>query len=552
MIKHKIVQILNAAAIEAQEKGQLPPVALPEITLEHPQNPQHGDYASTLPLKLAKAGRLNPLTLAQKLADLLPRTEEVESISVAAPGFINFVIAKKWLAQQVEEIMSSGEKYGNLDLGSGSSVQLEFVSVNPTGPLHVGHGRGAVLGSTLASVLKAAGYNIETEYYVNDAGSQMNSFYRSLYTRYLQEMGREAELPPDGYQGENIVELAQDIIAEKGDALLALSPDESTQEIGKIGQSKVMATIRADLELLGVSFDVWFSERTLFEQGQYERAMELLHKGEHITEKEGAQWFVSSALGEDKDNVLVRSNGTPTYFASDIAYHYNKFLERNFSRVINIWGADHQGHVSRMKAVLSALGLAPERLHIIIAQMVTLRRKGELLRASKRTGELIILRELIEEVGADACRFFFLSRSADSQMDFDLDLAKEQSADNPVYYVQYAHARISSIMRLAEEKKIDCSNGDVLLLTNDAELNLIRKMVVLPELIELVAQRLEPHHLPHYAQELATSFHWFYKQCRVVSSDEPLTLARLKLVRAAQIVLAKTLSLMGMSAPEKM
>ncbi|MFC1993955.1 arginine--tRNA ligase [Chloroflexota bacterium] len=552
MIKHKIVQILNAAAIEAQEKGQLPPVALPEITLEHPQNPQHGDYASTLPLKLAKAGRLNPLTLAQKLADLLPRTEEVESISVAAPGFINFVIAKKWLAQQVEEIMSSGEKYGNLDLGSGSSVQLEFVSVNPTGPLHVGHGRGAVLGSTLASVLKAAGYNIETEYYVNDAGSQMNSFYRSLYTRYLQEMGREAELPPDGYQGENIVELAQDIIAEKGDALLALSPDESTQEIGKIGQSKVMATIRADLELLGVSFDVWFSERTLFEQGQYERAMELLHKGEHIAEKEGAQWFVSSALGEDKDNVLVRSNGTPTYFASDIAYHYNKFLERNFSRVINIWGADHQGHVSRMKAVLSALGLAPERLHIIIAQMVTLRRKGELLRASKRTGELIILRELIEEVGADACRFFFLSRSADSQMDFDLDLAKEQSADNPVYYVQYAHARISSIMRLAEEKKIDCSNGDVLLLTNDAELNLIRKMVVLPELIELVAQRLEPHHLPHYAQELATSFHWFYKQCRVVSSDEPLTLARLKLVRAAQIVLAKTLSLMGMSAPEKM
>ncbi|MFC1974037.1 arginine--tRNA ligase [Chloroflexota bacterium] len=552
MIKHKIVQILNAAAIEAQEKGQLPPVALPEITLEHPQNPQHGDYASTLPLKLAKAGRLNPLTLAQKLADLLPRTEEVESISVAAPGFINFVIAKKWLAQQVEEIMSSGEKYGNLDLGSGSSVQLEFVSVNPTGPLHVGHGRGAVLGSTLASVLKAAGYNIETEYYVNDAGSQMNSFYRSLYTRYLQEMGREAELPPDGYQGENIVELAQDIIAEKGDALLALSPDESTQEIGKIGQSKVMATIRADLELLGVSFDVWFSERTLFEQGQYERAMELLHKGGHIAEKEGAQWFVSSALGEDKDNVLVRSNGTPTYFASDIAYHYNKFLERNFSRVINIWGADHQGHVSRMKAVLSALGLAPERLHIIIAQMVTLRRKGELLRASKRTGELIILRELIEEVGADACRFFFLSRSADSQMDFDLDLAKEQSADNPVYYVQYAHARISSIMRLAEEKKIDCSNGDVLLLTNDAELNLIRKMVVLPELIELVAQRLEPHHLPHYAQELATSFHWFYKQCRVVSSDEPLTLARLKLVRAAQIVLAKTLSLMGMSAPEKM
>jgi len=552
MIKHKIARILEEAVIQAQEKGLLPPVALPDITLEHPQNPQHGDYASTLPLKLAKAGRLNPLTLAQKLVDILPQTEEVERISVAAPGFINFVIAKKWLAQQVEEIMSAGEKYGNVDLGKNSRVQLEFVSVNPTGPLHVGHGRGAVLGSTLASVLKSAGYYVESEYYVNDAGSQMNSFYRSLYARYLQALGKEAELPPDGYQGENLVELAKEIITEKGDVLLALSPDEATREIGAIGQAKVMTAIRADLELLGVSFDVWFSERTLFEQGQYKIAMDMLQQGGHIAEKEGAQWFASSALGEDKDNVLVRSDGTPTYFASDIAYHYNKFLERNFSRVINIWGADHQGHVSRMKAVLSALGIAPERLHVIIAQMVTLRRGGELLKASKRTGELITLRELIEEVGADACRFFFLSRSADSQMDFDLELAKEQSADNPVYYVQYAHARIASILRLAEERKIDCSNGDVSLLTSDAELSLIRKMVTLPELIELVAQRLEPHHLPYYAQELATSFHWFYKQCRVVSSDEPLTLARLKLVKAAQTVLARTLTLMGMTAPEKM
>ncbi|MFC2059125.1 arginine--tRNA ligase [Chloroflexota bacterium] len=552
MIKHKIAQILKEAAVQAQEKGLLPPVALPEITLEHPQNPQHGDYASTLPLKLAKAGRLNPLTIAQKLADLLPRTEELESISVAAPGFINFVIAKKWLTRQVEEIISAGEDYGNLDLGSGSRVQLEFVSVNPTGPLHVGHGRGAVLGSTLASVIKSAGYYVESEYYVNDAGSQMNSFYRSLYARYCQALGREAELPPDGYQGENLVELAKEIITEKGDTLLALPPDEATREIGAIGQDKVMAAIRADLELLGVVFDVWFSERTLFEQGQYKIAMDMLQQGGHIAEKEGAQWFASSALGEDKDNVLVRSDGTPTYFASDIAYHYNKFLERNFSRVINIWGADHQGHVSRMKAVLSALGITPERLHVIIAQMVTLRRGGELLKASKRTGELITLRELIEEVGADACRFFFLSRSADSQMDFDLELAKEQSSDNPVYYVQYAHARIASILRLAEEKNIDCSSGDVSLLTSDAELGLIRKMVMLPELIELVAQRLEPHHLPYYAQELATSFHWFYKQCRVVSSDEPLTLARLKMVKAAQTVLARTLTLMGMSAPEKM
>ncbi len=552
MLKYKIARLLEQAAKAAQVEGLLPAIALPEVIVERPQNPEHGDYASSLPLKLAKAARMDPLAIAKTLADLMTETREVEKVSVAAPGFLNFFLTDKWLAEQVEEILSAGKSYGNLAIGKGTRVQIEFVSVNPTGPIHVGHGRGAVLGSTLANVLSAAGYAVEREYYVNDAGNQMDAFFRSLYCRYLQALGRECEMPADGYQGYYPVELAKKIGDEKGKAFLDMPAEQAVQEIGKIALPRVIADIKSDLKLLGVEFDVWFSERTLFEKGQYERAMALLRKGGYIEEREGAQWFVSTALGEDKDNVLVRTNGAPTYFASDVAYHYNKFLERGFNQVINIWGADHQGHVSRMKAVVGALGIKPERLKIIISQMVTLRRGETLIRVSKRTGELITLRELVEEVGADACRFFFLSRSADSQMDFDLELAKKESVDNPVYYVQYAHARICSILRLAQEQKIDCSKGDVGLLTHKAELDLIRQMMSLPEIIELTAQKLEPHHLPYFAQDLATLFHTFYKQCRVVSKDGALTGARLKLVKAAQIILAKTLGLMGMTAPERM
>jgi arginyl-tRNA synthetase len=552
MLKYKIARLLEQAAKKAQAEGLLPAIALPEVIVEHPQNPEHGDYASSLPLKLAKAARMAPMTIADTLAKLLTETREVKKVSAAAPGFLNFTLTDKWLAEQVEEILSAGKDYGNLALGRGTRVQIEFVSVNPTGPIHIGHGRGAVLGSTLANVLSVAGYTVEREYYVNDAGNQMDAFFRSLYCRYLQALGKECEMPADGYQGYYPVELAKKIVAEKKKAFLDMPSEQAVQEIGKFAVPGVIADIKSDLKLLGVEFDVWFSERTLFEKGQYERAMALLRESGYLEEREGAQWFISTALGEDKDNVLVRTNGAPTYFASDVAYHYNKFLERSFDQVIDIWGADHQGHVSRMKAVVGALGIKPERLKIIISQMVTLRRGETLIRVSKRTGELITLRELVEEVGADACRFFFLSRSADSQMDFDLELAKKESADNPVYYVQYAHARIASILRLAQEQNIDHSKGDVGLLTHEAELDLIRKMVSLPEIIELAAQKLEPHHLPYFAQDLATSFHAFYKQCRVVSEDKVLTGSRLKLVKATQIILAKTLSLMGMSAPERM
>jgi len=552
MIKDEIAELLRQAANEAQLRNLLPPLAMPEIIVERPQNPEHGDYASPLALKLARAARMNPLTIAQSLVSLIQLPTGIEKIAVAAPGFINFSLRSDWLTRQVEEIMGAGEDYGNLDLGKGVQVQVEFVSVNPTGPLHVGHGRGAILGSTLANVLSAMGYKVVREYYINDAGSQMEAFYRSLYARYQQELGSAVEMPFEGYFGLYMIDLAREIVAQEGDRFLAMPSTEAVRELGQIGMEKVLHSIKADLELLGVTFDVWFSERSLFDHGQYDRAMALLGEKGHVSKKEGAVWFVSTALGEDKDNVLVRSDDSATYFASDIAYHYNKFIERGFDKVINIWGADHQGHVSRVKAVMGALGIDPERLQIIIAQMVALKRGEEMIKVSKRTGELVTLRELVDEVGVDACRFFFLSRSADSQMDFDLELAKRQSTDNPVYYVQYAHARISSIMRLSQEKGIDYRQGDTSLLATEPELELVRKMLQLPEVVEMVVSTLEPHHLSYYATDMATTFHDFYEKCRVVSDDEALTRARLKLVAAAKIVLAKTLRLMGMSAPERM
>ncbi len=553
MLKQRLVELLTRAANEAQKLGKLPVVTLPEVVIERPQNPEHGDYASSFPLKLARTTGLSPLIIANEMVGLMTPSPEIGSIAVAPPGFINFTLKSDWLTRQVDSILEAGDAYANLDLGQGGRVQLEFVSVNPTGPLHVGHGRGAILGSTLANVLTSAGYTVEKEYYINDGGSQINAFYRSLYVRYQQCLNVDAELPSDGYLGGYMIDLAGEIMAEEGDRFLTLPEPEAVSQLGRLGLAKMMKQIKSDLELLGVSFDVWFSEQSLYDGGQYQTAMSLLRQEGYIAEKEGATWFVSTALGEDKDNVVVRSDGAPTYFASDIAYHYNKFLERKFDTVINIWGADHQGHISRMKAVVGAMGINPEQLKVIISQMVTLHRGDELIRISKRSGDIITLREVVEEVGADACRFFFLSRSTDSQMDFDLELAKKESLDNPVYYVQYAHARIASILRLAQERGIDYTDGDVSLLTTEPELTLIRKMLLLPEIVEIVACTLEPHHLTYYAQDLATIFHSFYKQCRVVSPDnEVLTKARLKLVEAAKLVLAKTLHLMGMTVPDRM
>ncbi|HXZ30089.1 MAG TPA: arginine--tRNA ligase [Dehalococcoidia bacterium] len=552
MLRQELTRCLQQAVLKAQQEGDLAAASLPEVLIEHPQNPEHGDFASGLPLRMARALRMSPLAIAEKVSEHIVRPPQVDRVWIAPPGFINFTLRGDWLSTEVKSILAAGEAYGDIEIGQGKRVQLEFVSVNPTGPLHVGHGRGAVLGSTLANVLTAAGYAVEREYYINDMGTQITNFGRSLYARYQQCLGKEAAMPPDGYHGNYMIELAKEVIQEQGDRFLSLPEGEAVSQLAEAGVVKMLQTIRHDLELLDVVFDNWFSERSLYQGGQYDKVMGLLRSEGYVVEKANATWFESSSLGEDKDNVLVRGDGSPTYFASDIAYHYNKFLERKFDKVIDIWGADHQGHVPRMKAVLKALGRDPEQLKVIICQLVTLRRGDEIVKVSKRSGDIITLQEVIEEVGRDACRFIFLSRSADSQMDFDMELAKKQSTDNPVYYVQYAHARIASILRLAKQREIDYSQGDVSLLSTEPELTLIRRLILLSEIIERVAVTLEPHHLPYYAQDLATVFHSFYKQCRVVSKDEALSKARLKLVKASQIVLAKVFDLMGMATPENM
>jgi len=553
IIRDEIARQVMEAAAQAQREGLLPPTALPEVVIERPPRPELGDYATSLPLRLARAARSNPLAIARAIAERIPGSEAVAQVEVAPPGFINFRLSDAWLARQVEAILEAGPAFGDVPLGRGERVQVEFVSANPVGPLHVGNGRWAAVGSTLALVLQAAGYEVEKEYYINDLGSQVDAFARTLYARYQQLFGRPVEVPADGYPGQYMIELAREIKEEQGDRFLGPPEGPPPPALTELGLEKMLAIIRDDLLALGVAYDVWFRESSLHApDGPYQRAMALLREGGYVAEKEGALWFVSSALGEDKESVLVRSDGSPTYFASDIAYHYDKFLVRGFQRVINIWGADHQGHVPRMKAAVAALGIDPQRLDILLGQLVTLKRGGEVVKISKRSGEIITLREVIEEVGADACRFFFLSRSLDAAMDFDLELAKRQSSENPVYYVQYAHARIAGILALARERGLEYADGDVALLTHPAELALLRQMVRLPELVETVARTLSPHHLPYYALDLATAFHDFYEKCRVVSDDLALTKARLKLVAAAKVVLARALSLMGMTAPERM
>lgn len=561
MTRERIADLVRQGLAAAQEAGELPAAAdgmdsaADDAPVERPQNADHGDFATSLPLKLARPLRMNPLAIAQRIAVHMPPDAMIESASAAPPGFINFTLRTAWLQEQVAAVIDAGPEYGNVDAGKGTRAQIEFVSANPVGPLHIAHARGGVTGSALANAMAAAGYDVQREYYFNDAGAQIGHFGRSLHARYLQRCGKPAEVPEDGYHGEYMVELAAEIFAESGERFLAMPDADAQGELAKIGVAKFMARIREDLQRLRIEFDEWVSEASLFANGQFDRSMELLRERGYVSESEGAVWFASTALGDEKDKVLVRSNGVPTYFASDVAYHYNKFFERGFEHVINIWGADHQGHAPFMKAVVAALGMPPERLTLIINQMVTLKRGEETVRISKRTGDIVTLREVIDEVGADACRYFFLSRAARSQMDFDLELAKLQSQENPVYYIQYAHARIASVLALAEERGIDRAGADLSLLTHDAELALVRKMLELPEVIEMIARSLEPHHLPHYASELAAAFHWFYQNCRVVSGVEgelELSKARLKLVEAAKVALARCLSLMAMSAPDSM
>jgi arginyl-tRNA synthetase len=551
-IRQDIAELVDSAARAAQKAGDIPAVVLPEPSVERPARPEHGDYASSLPLRLARAARQNPIALAETIAKEMSAHAAIGEVSVAPPGFINVKLADAWLAGQVNDILAAGASFGGGNLGNGRKVQIEFVSANPTGPLHVGNGRWASIGDSLARVLAAAGFAVEKEYLVNDQFTQVDTFAATLLVRYKQLFGFEAEIPPEGYPGEYVIDLARQARDQFGDRFL--QAEVAPPELRRFGVESMIASIRADLEAMNVHYDVWFFESSLYgEGGCYAQAMQRLRDQGAVVEKEGAVWLASSALGEERDNVLIRSTGIPTYFASDIAYHYDKFFRRGFDQVIDIWGADHQGHVSRVKTAVQALGVPEGGLDILIGQLVGLRRGGEIVRLSKRAGEIITLREVVDEVGADACRFFFLQRSADSQMEFDIDLAKRQSNENPVYYVQYAHARIAGILAQASERGLSPEGGEVRLLAHPAELALVRKMLLLPELVESIAESREPHHLPHYALDLATVFHDFYERCRVLNADEPeLTRARLRLCAAAKAVLARALDLMGMSAPERM
>ncbi len=550
-----ISDLVKQALQAAQSSGDLPQAGEVEVAIEKPKQAEHGDFSSSVALSLARVMRMAPVTIAEQIASHTPSSTLVNKVSAAAPGFVNFTLSDTWLVDQIERILSEGEAYGNTTDGQGIKVQVEFVSVNPTGPLHVGHARGAVLGSGIANVLEAAGYEVQREYYVNDAGAQMRVFYDTLYARFMQAAGADVPLPDPAYPGEYLADLAAEIHEENPD-LAQSSEEEIKSKISPIALERTLTEIRSVLSALRIEYDNWFYESSLTAEGTLAETLKLLDENGYIVERDGARWFKSTAFGEEEDDVVVRSGDhIPTYFGTDLAYHYDKFIKRRFDRVINVWGADHHGHVSRLEAAVKALGGDPDNLTIILNQIVSFKNEGETVRFSKRKGNIVTVDELVEEVGADACRFIFLSRTANAQMEFDLALATRQSSENPVYYVQYAHARLAAILRNASEQGISSDGADVSLLQHHAELELLRRLTELPDVIHRAARNLEPHHLPYYAMELAKTLQRFYEQCRVISDDPadmPVTKARLRLVEAAKTVFARTLGLMGMSAPERM
>ncbi len=562
LIKNHLAELVKQALAAAQNANALAAFPLPEVFVERPQKKEWGDWATAAPLKLARAAKRAPLQIAQAIAAHIPPDEAVAQVTASAPGFVNFVLSDAWLARQVETILAAGARFGDVTPARHLKIQVEYVSANPTGPLTVGSGRNAAIGDTLANALEALGHTVQREYYVNDAGSQVRHFGESLFARYAQALGKDEPFPADGYQGAYIVAMGQEFARQYGDQYWRMPRAQAIRELGRQGIAQVLRANAATLARLNVRFDEWFSERSLYESGLFAQVLQKLRDQRLVIEKEDAVWFAATELGLAQDAVLVRSpqviaeaDERPTYLASDVAYVWNKLVVRGFDRAIYVWGADHHGDVPRVLAAARALGLDPARVSILLYQFVTLRRGGQVVRMSKRTGEFVTLDELIEEVGPDAVRFMLITQSANATIDFDLDVAVEHSDENPVYYVQYAHARIASILKHAAELGATSAGGDVSLLTHPAELELIRAMLRLPEIVELVATKLEPHHLPHYAIELAGIFHSFYKQCRVVSSDPAdaaLTRARLKLVQAAKIVLARTLNLMGVRAPEAM
>jgi len=558
MARDAIIAALAEAISRAQNAGDLPTSVSPRIELQTPRDPRHGDIATSIALALANEVGAAPRELAERLVSHLRLPDDlIEKVEVAGPGFINFTLAPAYLRGLVRAVLEQGDRYGRSNAGGGKSLLLEFVSANPTGPIAVVQGRAAAIGDTLAKLFEHTGWRVSREYYINDAlnSTQIQRFAETLEARYLQKFGQRVSIPEDGYQGDYVVDMAEELAQAEGDRYLRMSREERLAALYEYSLNSIVGGQRRDMDAFGVQFDTWFHESALYQSHEVEAAIEALKARGYTYEADGALWLKATELGDEQDHVLVRSDGRPGYLAADIAYHRNKF-DRGFDRLIDIWGPDHQGHVRRTKAGVRALGYDPSRFEILIHQIVRLFRGSEMVRMSKRAGDIIPLSALLEDVGADAARFFFLMQSLDSHLDFDLELAKKQANDNPVYYVQYAHARICSILREAQERGVGAGG------TNPApnldrlgepdELALIRKLAELPDEIADATERYEPHRMTRYAREIASVFHGFYTNCRVLTDDADLTAARLGLVQATLTVLRTVLRLLGVSAPEKM
>ena len=549
-IKETLTKAILDAARAAIEAGELPAGELPEVVLEVPPEKAFGDFATNFAMQSARVFHKSPRQIAEVISARIAG-DWLDHTQIAGPGFLNFYLKANVLYDSFAQILAAGEAFGQLPKKDAGRIQVEYVSANPTGPLHVGHGRGAAAGSALVNLLRAAGYDVESEYYINDAGNQMNILAASVNARYLELLGKEVTFPENGYHGADIIDTAKRIIKKDGDKYLALSEGERLEIFKDLAYKEKLALLKEDLEAFHVTFDKWFSERTLHPDA-IRAAVEKLKANGNIYEKDGALWLKSTAYGDDKDRVVIRDNGVPTYLAADIAYHDNKYA-RGFERLINIWGADHHGYVCRVKAAMSALGHDAERLKVLLLQMVALYRDGELVKMSKRTGQSVTLNELMEEVGTDAARYFFLMRSLDSQLDFDLDLAKKKSNDNPVYYIQYAHARIMSIFRQAEEAGLKLSaKPELSLLTDASEVELIKKIEEYPEEIDRAASDYAPQRIARYAYDIAALFHSFYNKCRIMGTEPQLAEARLALVTVTAHVIRHSLGILGVSAPEHM
>lgn len=569
-IRESLESVLYQALKAAVEAGELPLNEIPQPSLERPREEGHGDWACTIAMRLAKAAHMNPRAIAQVIVDHLPANNLVESFEIAGPGFINLSLTNASFQAVVSEARQQGSDFGKSELSEPCKVNLEYVSANPTGPMHVGHGRWAALGDAIARVMRHAGYSVDEEFYINDQGNQMNVFGNSIVVRYQQLLGQDVEMPEACYGGAYIKDIAQAIIDADGDKWLDANEDERLVDFRERGYAMMLDSVKDTLSTFGNNFDTWFSERSLFvadENGEtkQQRAFDVMNEKGLLFEAEGATFFRSTDYGDDKDRVLVKANGDLTYFMSDVAYHYDK-MQRGYDHLIDIWGADHHGYIQRCKAMMAAWGY-PDALEVVLGQLVNLLRDGEPVRMSKRTGEMVTFQELIDEVGVDATRYLMLSKSADQAIDFDIGVAKKQDSSNPVYYVQYAHARICSILRKAGEARgmnvesagieeivaeLGLDDIDLSPLAHESELALMRKMADFSELVAGAARDRAPFRLTHYAQELAGLFHSFYGNCHVLGEEESVERARLALVDSTRIVLALSLDLLGVSAPERM